>query len=99
LIFLTQENELIWDKKYQVLYFYATWMAFNKKYIIMLDNFTDNLPNISLFAIDIDYFKGLCRRFDITNIPTVLIMKNGKEIKRIQGITHSQGFAAIFDDI
>lgn len=97
--FINHENELTWNSKYQALYFHATWVPFNQKLIHILDNIADNLPNVPLFAIDVDYFKGFCKRFNITNIPTIIIMENGKEIKRIQGVTHSKEFIATFDDI
>jgi thiol-disulfide isomerase/thioredoxin len=99
MLFINHENELTWNNKYQGLYFYATWMPFNQKVICMLDMVSDNLPNVPLFAIDVDHFKSFCKRFDITTIPTILIMENGKEVKRIQGVTHSKEFVATFSDI
>lgn len=99
MIFINHENELTWNSKYQVLYFYAIWMPFNQKIILMLNNLVDNLPNVPLFAIDVDYFKGFCKRFNIISIPTILIMEKGKEIRRIQGVIHSKEFASTFVDI
>jgi len=99
MLFINHENELTWDKKFQGLYFYAIWMPFNRKVIRMLDTVSDNLPNVPLFAIDVVYFKSFCKRFNIITVPTTLIMENGKEVKRIQGVTHSKEFVAIFSDI
>jgi len=95
MIFINHENELTWNNKYQILYFYAIWMPFNQKVIHMLEKLTD----ITVFAINIDYFKSLCKRFDINTIPTILIIEDGKERKRVEGIIPSQEFVAIFDDI
>lgn len=99
MIYLAHENELTWDSEYQVLYFYASWMPFNQKVIVSLGQIEGKFPNVPLFAIDIDYFKGFCRRFDITIVPTILITENGKEVKRIQGVTPSKELATVFDDI
>ena len=99
MIFINNENELTWNNKYQALYFYAVWMPFNQKVMYKLNILNEELPFVSIFAIDTDYFKGLCKRFDVTTIPTIIIMENGKEAKRIEGVVHSEEFAAIFDDI
>jgi len=99
MIFINHEDELTWKNQFQVLYFNATWMPFNQKVTLMLDKVAEKFPSLSFFAIDTDYFEVLCRRFDINSIPTVLIMENGKEVKRIEEVLPTHEFVAIFDDI
>lgn len=99
MFFLTQEQELVLNNDLQVLYFYASWMPYHKKMIIMIDKMEQKYKNISFFAIDTDHFKGLCRRFNINTIPVVLIMKNGIELKRISGLILTSAFKSAFADI
>ena len=49
--------------------------------------------------LDTDHFKGLCKRFTINQIPTVLIIKDGYEIKRITGLVLTSAFRSTFADI
>lgn len=99
MIYLNHENELTWDSPFQVLFFNTQRMAFKQKLIFMLDKVAQKYPSISLFAIDVDYFRSLCKRFNVEGLPTVLIMKSGKEVKRIRGVLPTHKFIAIFDDI
>lgn len=98
MIFITQEEELSLDKA-QALYFYATWMPFHKKMMHMIEKIEEKRGDISFFGIDVDYFKGLCRRFEVDSIPSVVIFKDGKEIKRINGLVMTSAFKSAFADI
>jgi thiol-disulfide isomerase/thioredoxin len=97
--FLTSEEDLSLGNGLQSLYFYASWMPFHKKMLIMIDKVQEKYKNIEFIAIDVDHFKGLCRRFTIETIPVVLILKDGAEVKRIAGITMTSAFRSAFGDI
>jgi thioredoxin-like negative regulator of GroEL len=97
--FLTHEDDLVFKTKLIVLYFYASWMPFHKKMMIMISKMEEKYKDISFYAIDVDHFKGFCRRFDIDSIPTVLILEEGKEKKRINGLVMTSAFRSAFADI
>jgi thioredoxin 1 len=97
--FISNENELANKNKMQSLYFYSSWMPFHKKMLIMIDKIEQKYKDLYFLAIDVDNFKGLCRRFNIESIPTVLIIKEGEEIKRINGLVATSAFRSVFVDI
>ena len=97
MIFITQESDLIFEKKC-VLYFYATWLPYNKKMLIMLGKMEKKYNNVRFFAINIDNFKQTCRRFSIDSIPCVLIFDK-KEVKRINRLVLTSAFKKAFADI
>lgn len=99
MLFLTKETELIYNSNITAIYFYANWMPFNKKMIKMIDKIEKKYNYISFFAVDCDNFKGLCRRFNIEQIPTIIINNNGSETKRLNGIIMTSAFKKAFDDI
>lgn len=99
MIFITKEEELQVNLPLIALYFYATWMPFHTKFLTMIDKMEKRHKNISFFAIDTDQFKSQCKRFSIDSIPTVLILQEGKEVKRITGLTLTSAFKSAFDDI
>jgi thiol-disulfide isomerase/thioredoxin len=96
--FITQENEIQMDLPLQALYFYALWIPFNKKFITMIDKM-EKKYDIPFCAIDVDQFSNQCKRFDVASIPTVVIFKNGEEIKRITGLVLTSAFKSVFADI
>lgn len=97
MIFLDDEDSFCLNK-IQVLYFYASWMPYHKKMITMIDKMEQKYK-YQYIAVDVDFFKSLCKRFNITSIPTVLIFNNGKELKRINGLVLTSAFKSVFVDI
>lgn len=99
MIFVTQEEEIQLSAGIQAIYFYASWLPFHKKSLVMIDKIEKKHTNVSFLAIDTDHFKNQCKRFSIDSIPTVIIFKNGKEIKRLNGLVLTSAFKAAFSDI
>lgn len=65
----------------------------------MIGKMEEKHKDIEFIAIDTDHFKGLCKRFTIDQIPSVLIVKDGIEIKRITGLVLTSAFRSAFADI
>lgn len=99
MIFVSQENDIVLKDKIQALYFYASWMPFHKKMLIMIDKIEQKHNDIEFLAIDVDQFSNQCKRFSINAIPTVVVLKNGKELKRIDGLVMTSAFKSAFVDI
>lgn len=99
MFFLTAEEELKITSEVQSLYFYASWMPYHKKMLTMIGKIEEKYKDIEFIAIDVDHFKGLCKRFSIESIPTVVILRNGAELKRITGMVLTSAFRSAFVDI
>jgi thioredoxin-like negative regulator of GroEL len=98
MLFITQESDLKFNSKC-VLYFYATWMPFHKKMLLMIDKMEKKYTDIKIFAIDTDYFKNICKRFSIESIPVILMMCDGQELKRINGLIMTSALKHAFVEI
>lgn len=98
--YLTEEKELI-IKNNCCIYFYATWMPFHKKMASMISKIEENYKekNIVFYAVDVDFFKNFCQRFNIDSVPTIIIFNENKEVKRINGVVLTSAFKKIFIDI
>jgi hypothetical protein len=99
MIFITREEEINMDLPLQALYFYTTWMPFHSKLIYVISQIQEEYKDISYLAIDAGYFSSQCIRFSITSVPTLLLLKNGKEVKRIEDSIKKQDFIDAFADI
>jgi len=99
MICITDESELLLQDNIRGLYFYATWMPFHKKMNLMIEKVEEKYKNISFIGIDVESFINLRKRFAIDSIPTVLIMVNGEEKKRINGVVMTSAFKNAFVDI
>lgn len=96
--FITHEDDIKLDRLH-VLYFYASWMPYHKKMMIMIDKIEQKYKNIVFSAVDVDFFKSTCKRFTITSVPSVIIFLDSREIKRITGVVLTSAFKSIFADI
>lgn len=99
MLFCTQESDLQIQTKIVSLYFYASWMPYHNKMVTMISKMENKYKDIVFFAIDVDHFKGLCKRFNVTSIPEVIILVDGKEDKRINGVVLASAFKSAFGDI
>jgi thioredoxin-like negative regulator of GroEL len=99
MLFITREEELQIGLPIQALYFYANWMPYHSKFLTMISKIEEKYKDISFSAIDVEEFKNQCKRFSIDSIPTVIILKEGKEAKRINGLVLTSAFKSAFADI
>lgn len=44
-----------------------------------------NIPGVKYYYVSLDKFPELKAKMKITSVPTILVLENGKEIKRFEG--------------
>jgi thiol-disulfide isomerase/thioredoxin len=71
MIFITKEEDLDLTFSKRALYFYGSWMPYHKKMLTMIGKMEEKYPDMKFFAIDVDAFKGICKRFNIDSVPMV----------------------------
>lgn len=74
-------------------------MPMHKKMISMLNKMELKFEEIHFFAIDVDYFTSLSKRFKITSVPTIIFLKDNIELKKINGILLTSALKHAFNDI
>jgi len=100
MIYITSENELNLNYPVACIYFYATWMPFHKKMALMIEKIEQKYKDKILFyAVDVDFFKSICKRYKIESIPTIIINHNNKEKQRVNGVILTSVLKNIFADI
>ena len=63
--------------------FYATWCGPCKMLAPILENYQSD---IRLIKVDTDEYDELSREYGVMSIPTLVLIENGKEVKRNIGI-------------
>lgn len=96
MIYLMREEDIQMDLPLQSLYFYSSQMPFHQKFITMINQAEGKIP---FFAIDVGQFSTQCKRFAVDSVPTIVILKGGKEIKRLTGLIRTAFFKSVFADI
>jgi thioredoxin 1 len=80
-----------------VLYFTADWCNPCKKVKPIVEEM--NKDSITKFQmIDVDSEMELTKKFEIRSVPTFILIKNGKEIKRTNGAQTREQLEAFIND-
>ena len=58
---------------------------------------TDYSGKANIAKVDVDEAPGLAEQFGVSSIPTLLVLKDGKEVKRFVGVTQKKDLAAAVD--
>jgi thioredoxin 1 len=87
LIKVTNENfnELINSENTTLVDFYADWCGPCRMLGPVIEEIANENKNINVGKINVDSHKELANQFGIRSIPTMIVFKNGKEIKRLVG--------------
>lgn len=80
---LTEKNENV------VLDFWATWCGPCRVLTPLFEQASNDLTNITFAKVNVDDAGDLAQTFKVQSIPTVIYLKNGKEINRSVGTPQS----------
>lgn len=88
IITITEKNfEEVTRDKIILVDFWAEWCAPCRLIAPVLNELTDEMADHQYIGkINIERYPSLAQRFNVRGIPTLLILKNGVEVKRIVGV-------------
>ena len=79
----------------EIIVFTADWCGPCKKLKPILDNLESKM-NLRVFRMDVEKEDEAVENYTIRNIPTIVIVKDGKEVDRISGLIPSEVLEAKF---
>ncbi|KAL8124470.1 thioredoxin H2 [Apium graveolens] len=71
--------------KLMVIDFSAKWCGPCKMMEPALRAMADKYPNVDFIKIDVDELSDVAQEFEVKAMPTLVLMKQGKEVERIVG--------------
>ena len=80
------EKEVLKTKGKVFVDFYATWCGPCKMVGPFIEELNEEIDDVKFVSVDTDEEYELSEEYGIISIPSVLLFKNGKEIKRHVGI-------------
>ena len=80
------ENKISSSNNLIIADFFETWCGPCQMLTPILEQISNEVQNIDILKIDIDKEGELAINKEINVVPTILFIKNGKEIDRIEGV-------------
>ena len=91
-------EELVLNSDRPVLIdFWATWCGPCRMIAPVIEEIYNEHPEYMIGKVDVDAEGELARQFGIMNIPTLVVIKNGKETARIIGFKNKDAILAAIE--
>ena len=65
-----------------LLDFYANWCGQCKMLMPKVDELSNKLTDYKFIKVDVDKEQEIAYEFNVTNLPTFIVLEDGKEVKR-----------------
>lgn len=66
--------------------FFASWCGPCKMLSPIIEQLSDEIKDVKFVKVDVDVSPELARKYEIMSIPTLVVIKDGKEQKRSVGL-------------
>ncbi len=80
------EEIVLKSEKTVLIDFWATWCGPCRMLAPIIDEVAAEHPEYVVCKIDVDKDGTLAKQFGITNIPTLIVMKNGEQVNKSVGV-------------
>jgi glutaredoxin-like YruB-family protein len=79
-----------------ILFFFGNFSSSAKRALEEIENFNKENKEMPVYGIDVEKIKGIHKLFEVVSVPTVVAIKNGEIIQKIEGVENSQFYTRIF---
>ena len=80
------EEEVLNSDKTVLIDFYADWCGPCKMFSPIVESVAEENEDIKVVKIDVDNAQDLAIKYQVMSIPTIVVIKNGKEVNRNVGV-------------
>lgn len=92
-------NEIIKSDKPVLVDFWASWCGPCRMVSPVIDNIAEEYAGrVSVGKVNVDEEGALAAEYAIVSIPTVILFKNGKEVKKLVGVHSIDDYADMIDE-
>lgn len=82
--------------KFELLHFTATWCQPCKKNTPIILSFIEQNVGLKYTKIDVDKSEDLVKQYDISSVPTLIVLENGEIKSRRSGVLTEKELQELF---
>jgi len=87
------------NREFLVLFFYADFSSSARQALTEIKRFSQENTELPVYIIDVEKVKGVHKLFGIKNVPTVVPVKRGKVITKLEGVQSAQFYTRILTGV
>lgn len=91
------EEEVLKAEKPIMIDFWATWCGPCRRQAPALEELAQEGYEIG--KVDVDQNQGLAMQYRVMSIPTLILFKDGQEVKRLVGLQNKEDLKAVLDSV
>lgn len=95
----TFEEQVIKSEKPVLVDFYAVWCGPCQMLAPVIEELENSRDDFLSVKIDVDQEPALAQRFSITAVPTLLLFRNGENVKRVSGFLSKEALEQFIDEV
>lgn len=90
--YATDQNlqELVESKKLAMIDFFATWCGPCRMVGAEIEEIENNAIGLDIIKVDVDECPVASNQYSIEVVPTLLFVKNGKVVERVEGFLRAE---------
>lgn len=92
------ESEVLLAEKKVLIDFYADWCGPCRAVGPIVEELSQELPDILFFKVNIDEQPDLAAKYDVMSIPTLVVMQNGQVRDSAVGARSKEGILSLLED-
>lgn len=96
---IINESDFKTDEKFVAIKFWASWCGPCKKMIPSITKMENEFPNVKFLSVEIEQVPEIAQRFSIKSLPSLLLLQDGQEVKRFNGMTLMEPLRKAFRDL
>lgn len=86
------------EKDLVLVDFFAEWCGPCRMLTPIIEELANEISSVSIFKVNIDESPETAQKYEVSSIPTLVLLKDGKEVKKVVGLKDKDFLLAMLQE-